>query len=276
MGRVQGAITGQIGNFENKFESVAYDAGGIGGNNYANMLGITNLGAEGFGDMDSMTANMMNRLSPDYSIFTPYNKLPYNGQDGFVYLGVNGDNNMYDIANEAINEAKNGQTTFENQLVSNSPYAPTSNWDIQNNMSVPAYQQQTVRFTKTLVGEPVDINSEVKGESPSTAMATIHDLTKANVDKKLASDIASSAAANIFFATNSLKQMRALQIGLPGDSYVKTLKDMAKIEQAQTIILDKILLTLSQQSYATAESLSRAAGNYESTAAGLHMSSTGN
>ena len=266
MTRVQDAIT-------NKLSSLAHEIGGITGmcnlGRYGQMLGLTDFGGGLMGHIGGMTSGMMSSLSNQYSILTPSN-LQAAGQDGYTYLGVSGHTTSFNIGQEALREAGNNDTTLETQLSQNSPYAPTFNWMDQNNMDVAAYKQQVVRYTKTLTGDPVDLNSEVKGEDPVNAQITVHDLAKANVEKKLASDIASSAAANIYFAKSTLKQLQTMQVGQPADSETTTVKDMAKIQQLQTILLAKLLITLSQQEYGSSEELARIANSNEREADALH------
>jgi hypothetical protein len=192
---------------------------------------------------------------PAYSIFAPYSDLP-DGNDAFVYLGTAGSQTLYDIATQVIARAKSGEfRDVAKWLGENSPYAPSSLRI--DSVPIDDLKRSIVRYTRMLVGDPLEMQEMMKHVDPVTGMVAVKEAVRINTQKRLAADLAAEAAADLEYALELEKELKRMEAAPDSASFTEAIKNLSRVVVLQTHVNAKLLKQAAHQNLAMAEVISR-------------------
>jgi hypothetical protein len=224
----------------------------------ARIFGGLDIGSGGYAYIEDIARATIKALdssadSSIFSVFSSTSTLP-SGNDGFVYFDVDTNQSLMEIARDLARRSESEDVREAAKwLGRHSPYAPTTLMlsEVENN--VDKIKRDLTRYTRSLVGDPLEIETEIKDMSPIIGQHYLKETIRANAQKRLAVDVAAEAVADIHYSMGLERKLKDFEDSPEAASLTTAIKDLNRLIVLQTHVNTKILKQLAQQSLIGAE-----------------------
>jgi len=258
--QVVGAINNKIAETRDWMNGIYREGGSIFRDavRKARVFGGLDLGTGGYAYIEDIVRATIKTVdsgtdSSAFSVFSSALSLPA-GNDSFVFFDTDGDQSLMQIARDLARHSESEDIRETAKWLSrHSPYAPTTMMLSEAEDNADKIRRDLTRYTRSLVGDPLEIEAEMRGMNPVVGQHYLKEAVRANVQKRLAVDVAAEAVADIHYSMELEKRLKNFEDTPESASLTTAIKDLNRLIVLQTHVNTKILKQLAHQSIIDAE-----------------------